>query len=289
MLESAVLSNGSATNVEMPNQELIQALASADAPVTVAELCRAFSAQDQRDPQAIQQQLDRLVQQQAIHRFAPYRGKADRFWDRSLDHYATRVITSEAEKQIGTKSDLSSRCRARLKDMNVKQLGDFINQLATVGQLHVGRFLGSQALRYSARPIGPQAMLENAIAQIAKRCSISPDAVRASILPPEPSAPRSTSPTETDLSDAALVMETIAQMSTSPSPAGVIVSIAELRRAMEFKLAGPSFDAAIRQLEDEAQIDLTTHPDPGALSAAEREARMLRGDGKVYDMLVVRR
>ncbi|QDV54095.1 hypothetical protein [Rosistilla oblonga] len=289
MPESTVLSSGGLQNLEAPNQALVHALAAEAAPVTAADLCRKLPKIDQNDPQTIQTRLESLVQQQVLHRFAPYRGKADRFWNRSLDQYATLVITSEAEKQVGTKSDLSSRCRARLKDMSVKQLGDFINQLAASGQLHVGRFLGSQALRYSARPIGPQAMLENAIAQIAKRCSISPDEVRASIVPTDRTTPGATTPIEPNVSDETLVMQMIGQMSPNPSTAGAIVSIAELRRAMEFKLVGESFDAAIRQLEAHAQVDLTTHPDPGSLSPEDREARKLRGDGKVYDMLVVRR
>lgn len=295
MPESAVLSNDS-LHSETSHPDLLKVLASATAPMTVAELSRKLPSTEQSELSVIEADLQRLIQQQVVFRFAPYRGKADRFWNRSPDEYALHLLSTETAGKFSTKNELIKQFRARIKGFSEKRWGDLIQQLVNTGQLHTGRFLGNRTQRYSSSPFGPEALLDNAIQQIAKRCSISVDQVRQLVnaspqvteTNTDVAGSHTTEPTE---SSAALIMDAIALIHPGELVAGAIVPIVELRRALEFKLAGEAFDAALLQLERDAKVDLTVHPDPASLGALDRQNRMLTGDGfgKVYDMLIVRR
>jgi hypothetical protein len=138
-------------------------------------------------------------------------------------------------------------------------------------------------MRYSASPVDAQALLDNAIEQIARRFSTSPTEVRLLVTPAEDSQVR-----DTETSQESLVMETILELRPG-SGGGTILPISELRRYLEFKLSGDSFDFALRALERKGRIDFTVHPDRQSLGEDGCRERLAGEGGKIYDMLIVRR
>ncbi|MFG0254324.1 MAG: hypothetical protein ACF787_04405 [Rhodopirellula sp. JB053] len=288
MSESLVVATDASESVDALNDVIIRTLATFDEPATLATLRKKLPGPYQCEEEILQQTLEELTRRNLVHRFSPYRGNADRYWDRSPKEYAEWLFTTQTVGRFATKNELVKQFKARLKELSNKEIGDLVQQLVRSGKLHSGRFLGSRSMRYSATPVDAQALLDNAIEQIARRFSKSSADVRSLLVPDdqpqleEPSAsPESPSPES-------LVMDAIAEM-RSGGGGGTIVPIAELRRYLNFKIDRDVFDETLHTLERSGRIDFTLHPDPMSLGDDDRQDRLLGEGGTVYDMLVVRR
>ncbi len=289
MSESVVVSKESRECVSEIDDVIVRTLASLDEPATIATLRKKLPGPYQRDDAELQQAVDSLAQCGRVHRYSPYRVKADRFWDRSPRQYAESLLTTQTVGRFATKNELVTQFKARLKELNAKEIGELVQQLARSGRLHSGRFLGSRSMRYSASPVDAQALLDNAIEQIARRFSTSPTEVRLLVTPAEDSLVRGAENSQEALvTQETLVMEAISELRPGAG-GGTIIPIAELRRYLEFKLSGDLFDSALRALEREGRIDFTVHPDRESLGDDGRRERLAGEGGKIYDMLIVRR
>ena len=290
MAESAVVLEASLQVADL-HDVIVRTLQSIDEPVTPAILRSQLPGPYQVSVSDLTQTLQTLTQQGRAHRFAPYRAKSDRFWNRSLRDYAVLLLTSQTVDRFETKSYWVKKFKARLKGISDKDLGDLIQQLVRSGQMHSGRFLGGTSDRFSASPLDARAVLENALDRIANRFSLSPSDVRKLIEPGANStdqAPAATAEVvETPIQAQSLITEAIHEL--RPGGGGSIVPIVELRRFLEFKLSREAFDSALRQMERDGQIDFTLHPDPTSLDDSARQDRTLDDRGKIYDMLIVRR
>jgi len=290
MAESAVVLEGSLQVADL-HDVIVRTLQSVDEPVTPASLRSQLPGPYQISVVDLTQTLQTLTQQGRAHRFAPYRGKSDRFWTRSLRDYATLLLTTQTVDQFETKSFWVKKFKARLKGLSDKDLGDLIQQLVRSGQMHSGRFLGGTSDRFSASPIDARALLENALDRIASRFSMSPSDVRKLVGPVTHSTHQAPAETpavaETPIRAQSLITEALHEL--RPGGGGSIVPIVELRRFLEFKLGREAFDSALQQMERDGQIDFTLHPDPTSLDDSARQDRTLDDRGKIYDMLIVRR
>ena len=252
-------------------------------PIPFPELRRQLPGPYQRDEAALRQTLDELLGLGQIHQFAPYKSKADRYWTKPLNEYAMELIIDQSRGQFVTKAKLREQVKNRLKDLSNKAIEDLIQQLVRTGKLQQGRFLGSSSQRISSSPFDAQALLDDAVEQIARRFSISVASVRALAL--ERVEPAAEPLPAVDASADDLVIGAIAEL--RPGDAN-LVSIAELRRYLAWRLDREAFDAAILRLEHDAKIDLTIHPDAGSLTEQERHERMLGSRSEVYDIVIVR-
>jgi len=298
MSETAVILEDSLQVADL-HDVIVRTLQSVDEPVTPATLRPQLPGPYQIILPELTQTLQTLAQQGRLHRFAPYRSKADRFWTWPLRDYAVLLLTTQTVDRFETKSVWVKQFKARLKGISDREIGDLIQQLVRTGQMHSGKFLGSNSVRFSASPIDARAMLENALDQIARRFSISlpdvrklaaasddyADAASASSRAINPS--ETSSPAEALLSAETLIMDAIHEL--RPGGGGSIVPIVELRRFLEFKLGRDAFNFALQQMERDGQIDFTLHPDPASLDDSARQDRTLDDRGKIYDMLIVRR
>jgi DNA-binding HxlR family transcriptional regulator len=282
MSEFAMVSDDARQVVDAWEDVIVRTLASFDDPVTVSTLRHKLPGPYQCDEAELQRRLDDLIAQGLAYRFKPYRGKADRYWNRSPRDYAAAILTSQTVGRFATKNALVTQFGKRLKELNAKELGDLIQQLVRSGKLHTGQFLGGRSPRYSASPVDARALLENAIEQIARRFSMPVGHVKSLLAETELSPSTDAEPTPDSL-----VMEAIAELGRDRD--GQIIPIAELRRFLEFKLGRDTFNATLRDMERRGLVDFTVHPDPGSLGEAGRIDRMLTEGGKVYDMLIVRR
>lgn len=290
MAESAVVLEASLQVADL-HDVIVRTLQSIDEPVTPAMLRSQLPGPYQISVVELTQTLQTLTQQGRAHRLAPYCGKSDRFWTRSLRDYAILLLTTLTVDQFETKSHWVKKFKARLKGLSDKELGDLIQQLVRSGQMHSGRFLGGTSDRFSASPIDARALLENALDRIASRFSMSPSDVRKLIGPATHSSHQTSAETpavaETPVRAQSLIAEAIHEL--RPGGGGSIVPIVELRRFLEFKLSREAFDSALQQMERDGQIDFTLHPDPTSLDDSARQDRTLDDRGKIYDMLIVRR
>lgn len=282
MSEFAMVSNDTRQVVDAWKDVIIRTLASFEDPVTIAMLRHKLPGPYQCDEADLRRRLDDLVAQELAYRFKPYRGKADRYWNRSPRDYASAILRTQIVGRFATKNELVKQFGKRLKELNAKELGDLIQQLVRSGDLHTGRFLGGRSLRYSASPVDARALLDNAIEQIARRFAMPRDRVTSLLAEAEASPSVDAEP-----SHDSLVLEAIGELSRDRD--GQIIPIAELRRFLEFKLGRDRFNATLRDLERRGLVDFTVHPDPGSLGESARHDRTLTEGGKVYDMLIVRR
>ncbi len=278
---------------------IVRTLQSVDEPMTPATLRPRLPGPYQIALPDLTQTLQTLAQAGRIHRFSPYRSKADRFWTHSLRDYAIHLLTTETIDRFETKAYCVKQFKARLKGLSEKELGDLIQQLVRTGQMHSGKFLGSSSVRYSASLIDAKALLANAVDQIARRFSMPLADVRNLVAASDDFAESFTntvsanSPTNgPSKADAAVSAETLvndAIHELRPGGGGSIVPIIELRRFLEFKLGRESFNSALQKMERDGMIDFTLHPDPASLDDSARQDRTLGDRGKIYDMLIVRR
>ncbi|MCM2369020.1 hypothetical protein [Aporhodopirellula aestuarii] len=290
MSESVVVSTSVPESVDALGDVIVRTLATFEEPATIATLRKKLPGPYQCEEEELQIALDSLTQRGLVYRFAPYRGKADRYWDRSAKEYAEVLLTTQTVGRFATKNELVKQFKARLKDLREKEIGDLIQQFVRAGKLHSGQFLGSRSTRYSASPFDAQAVLDNAIEQIARRFSTTPDQVRLLVAEAaEPPVQQDTVPARESL-----ILDAISELRpgcgvSEGGGGGTIVPIAELRRFLNFKIDGDSFDDTLRALERDGRIDFTVHPDPMSLSEDDRQDRLAGEGGKVYDMLIVRR
>lgn len=282
---------------------VLRTLGEASEPLTVAgcdqQLPRPYRGEFER----LTLVIEKLVDSESVHRYSPYRGKADRFWDRPPIEYAGLLLTTQTHGRFSTKSELITQFKARCRDVSTKNFDLLIKELSKSGTLHAGKFLGSRAVRYSADPIDAAAVASNAMAQIAKRFSMSTVELQQLV------ADRSVDPSESPIAvqaasnlavnevgractaairDAAdLIWDTIGEL--CPEGGGSIVPIAEVRRVLAFKVDRETLDESLHSLEHDGRIDFTVHPDPSGLTSDQRRDQLTDRTGKVFDMLIVRR
>lgn len=282
---------------------VLRTLREASEPLTIVgcdqQLPRPYRGEHER----LTLVLEKLVDRGQAHRHSPYRGKADRFWDRSPVEYAERLLLTQTHGRYSTKSELITQFKTRCRDLPIKKLDTLIRELAKSGKLHAGKFLGSRAVRYSADPIDAAAVASNAIAQIAKRFSVSTGEIQQLF------AGRSDDPNESRISrdedsDVAagemdrqrtgaimdgseLIWDAIGEL--CPGGGGGIVPIAEVRRVLAFKVDRETLDESLWSLERDGRLDFTVHPDPSVLTSDQRRDQLTDRSGKVFDMLIIRR
>ena len=273
---------------------ILRALASTNEPLAAAKLRDKLTGPYQRTAEELEAKLRAMAGDGTVFQFAPYRSKADRYWDRSIQEYAAELMKSDLVERFETKSELKKRFKARLKGLSDKEIFSLADQLVSEGTLFKGSLLVGRSVRYSASPIDERVLLNDAIERIANRFKTTPVAIQRLMVDEfqkqsvtyaetasKPDAHESIdSPTDFVL---VWIKEHCIENSTDQ------VSLASVRRSLEFKLNPSELENAIRTLRQTERIDLTVHPDPGSLEAEERSARMLTGESKVYDMVVLRR
>lgn len=284
---------------------VLRTLASSDEPLSTAAIQSQLPHPYRGTPERLTEVLESGVDQGRVHRFTPYRVKADRFWDRSPIQYAERLLTTQTHGRFATKNELITQFKARCRDVSIKKFDLLIKELARGGQLHSGKFLGSRAFRYSADPIDAVVVAKNAIEQIAKRSSQTVDELFQQLIAERADQDLSPPPLKIQGDVAAmndgpasahsvaqateLIWDAIREICPDVGGGGGIVPITQVRRILAFKVDRETLDSAFWSLERGGQIDFTVHPDPGGLTSEQRSELLDGRAGKLFDMLIVRR
>ena len=158
-----------------PETDLAQALwdllSSAGEPQTASQL----SGRLKEVPRPLVRQVPAILEGQVaagrLTRFAPFRGKAPRYWTRDHATYARSLIEQALANGPRTSSDLEKAIAKRLGDFTKPQRQAVLDQMVAEGKVYrLPNLPGSRSTRYSllaARPAGlPEDPGEPAPAQL---------------------------------------------------------------------------------------------------------------------------
>ncbi len=277
---------------------LLKALEQAEEPVTASKLQKDLAGPFKRSAEQIGQVLEELVAQGRVHRFAPYRVKAPRYWIHDGEHYARTAILRSLARQPLTAPALIRGLQAALKGgCSPERLRKILDEMQQDGQAHkLPKYVRSRTQYFSARPPDPRDYLNDALAEIYNRLEkvgISREQVNAAALEllqpePAPSPPRAESGLPDEEIDQ-IVLDGVRQL--TPNEAGrALVSLRELRRSLESRLPDKSrFDDAVLRLAEQERVDLHRHDFPSSLSEDERLGMVPDGRGSYFIGLALRR
>lgn len=238
-----------------------------------------------------------------LYRYPAARGAGDRYSDRSPAERAKELLLQRLSKRPQSRTEaLRNLGGIELRGSPVlKQLPDLLRELVAAG--HVRQqpaYLGGRSPLFSVRPADPQDYVRQAFAKLAARLEVSlDDLIRSAALlshddepaaaPPDETPVESASPEPSAAEDAArLVLEAMHDL--NPAVAiGDVVAVAELRRRLDFQLDKPTFDQCLLRLAQEWKVTLHGFDHAAALSPAERSVLVEDEQGRVYNVVSLRR
>lgn len=219
-------------------------------------------------------EIEAVLQQQAdagrIYRYAAYRGKAHRFWDRPPEEYARKLLlnrlTRQAEKAgdqkkwAMTKKEACAGAVANPASVKVADLYPILQALVDDNLVYcLPPVPGSKASRYSTRRPDPADYIAKAIKSLAEQASrLSQCEVDAwEVLHATRQQLLNALNLNAFAEDAQKVVDRIRLL--EPSSAGGI-RVGELRDSLDFQLAdGVDFNALLQFLVGEGQITTSGH------------------------------
>lgn len=127
----------------------------------------------------LEQLLDEAVAAGRLVRYAPYRSRSPRYWDREVEDYAERLICRKLTEQAGKGERQSewAMTRAALKTAISKQAGQLdkvtfdrvLDRLVSERQVYaLPKLPGSGTVRFSTEPPRPEEYLKDAVEKIRK-------------------------------------------------------------------------------------------------------------------------
>jgi len=119
-------------------------------------------------------QLPALLEEQAragrLVRFAPFRGKASRYWTRDHAAYARGLIHGALAEKPRSASDLEKSVAKRLGDLTKAQRQALLDQMVAEGKVYrLPNLPGSRTPRYSLSPPDPRDYLRTPVGRLRKQ------------------------------------------------------------------------------------------------------------------------
>jgi hypothetical protein len=296
-----------ATEVDV-NEAVLQALERAPQPITIKQLRGQLTGTVRRTPEELTQLLEQEVARGRVYRFAPYRGKESRYSTRSLEQHARAMLLDALTARPQTASELLRTLGSSLRDFPKERLEGMLRELMQAGQVReLPRVAGSRASQLSTRPPQPRdylgpvqyayeeicAKLEPAgVSRVDILAAIRNWVEETSAAPAESPAgqePRRAEATPQEQQAGTppddlgrVVLERMTQIEPA-APTGAVVSLRDLRKALEFILQDkPSFDRAILALAEEGRVELHRQQQPDSLSESEKAELVVDREGNHY-------
>ncbi|MGO8748516.1 MAG: hypothetical protein ACLQNE_21280 [Thermoguttaceae bacterium] len=148
---------------------LLRALAAADEPMTAAALHRGLKGCVRCSESRARTILQGQAELGRIFQFAPYFGKAPRYWHADLATYAEQAMLRVLEKPQSATA-LEQSLAKRLADLSKAQRQGLLNRLVEEGRaLAHPKLPGGKACKYCVHPPDPRDYLRAAIARLRKQ------------------------------------------------------------------------------------------------------------------------
>ena len=130
-------------------------LCGAEEPWTASQLSSRLEGSLKRLSRQLPALLDEQARAGRLVRFAPFRGKAPRYWTRDHASYARGLIQGALSEKPRTSSDLEKAIAKRLGDLTKAQRQAILDQMVAEEKVYrLPNLPGSRTPRYSlARPI----------------------------------------------------------------------------------------------------------------------------------------
>ena len=168
-------------------QVIVGLLEGADEPQTASQLSGRLEGPLRR----LGRQLPELLEGQAragrVVRFAPFRGKAPRYWTRDHAAYARGLIRAALAERPRSGSDLEKAVAKRLGDLTKAQRQAILDQMVAERKVYrLPNLPGSRAPRYSLSPPDPRDYLRTPVGRLRKQIErLAEELARFGVAPEE--------------------------------------------------------------------------------------------------------
>ncbi len=243
--------------------------------------------------------LTELVATQALHEFAPLRGKALRYWDRGLNDYAQQVLLATLNAKGSLKlADLKKAVLKAAKGLSDAQFRELFERLMQERQVYEHPPISSRAktAQFGTLPPASAPYLKAATDELRKVVTkLTSAGVSLAVLSEAGmqmlrvaglevrAASTERSPTLDTTVDLIQLMRSIEPRAET----GALVILPELRQAAG--MPKEAFDEAVLQLGRDGRLTLHRHDFPGNLGVSERDALVTDGRGNFYIGVGLRR
>ena len=150
-----------------PNQVLWDLLAGSGEPQTAAQLSGRLKGLPRPLVRQVPAALEGQVAAGRLTRFAPFRGKAPRYW--TLDHatYGRSLIEQALANGPRTATDLEKSIAKRLGDLAKARRQALLDQMVAEGRIYrLPSLPGSRSTRYSLSPPDPRDYLRTPVSRL---------------------------------------------------------------------------------------------------------------------------
>ncbi len=262
-------------------QVVLKALDATDEPITAARLREQLLGQYRRRPEAeISEILENAVAAGKAYRFSPYRGKKPRYWTRTLDAFAQRLIVQAIAREPLLWTNIKSKLKTQLRDLPAERQEQALHDLVAAHRVfEIPGLKTREKSRFGSTPADPLVYLQPAIEGVVEklaRVGVSREEVLAALRRwgAEP------------ISGEEVIVHGAADFPGAGE--GALVSIPKLREAVGERLSKPEFDRAVLRLYEQGRIHLHQTDHPGGLSESQREQLIKDASGRYFVGLVLK-
>lgn len=260
---------------------LRKALDRSEEPLSSNEVARQLTGPFRRSAENLQPILDEMAERGEIHKLPKYGGRY-RYWTRDLETYARKTILNTLSQKPLIRSELKQKVKNKLRGISEKRQQTLLKELIQTGRVReLPPLIGARSKRLSTREADPRDYVENAVDKICRQLA-EVDISRESVLKaawelygkrrPEP-------PVHLEK----VILDRMSDIEPRAAQ-GAMVSIVELRRALDFQHHSKSeFDQAVWNLVRQGKVDVHRHDFPAGLSQDEREAMLADDQGYLYN------
>ncbi len=261
----------------------------AEAPQTPSSIRKALPGPYRRRVHRISEILEELVAEGRVYRFAPYRGKAHRYWTYDLETYASTVI-ERALTTPRTFKELDSLVEKPLADCSQKRRRQILDGLVRNGRVWaLPKIPRSRTERYATEPPDPRDYLRASVnhlrrqidqtAERLRHFGVPEDRTRAAAL--ELLGVEGKSSFSEEPEDSAVIVQELARLQAHER--GGLVPVSKLRDNLRDRLPDKDgFDRAVLELARAKRVALHPHDYPAGVSEAERAEMVTDGQGNYY-------
>jgi hypothetical protein len=145
-----------------------KAVVGADEPISLTQIKNRLPRPYQVGSDRLLEVLRARVAAGRLYEF-PVFGKSVRFWDRSHDDYARKLIASAVATQPSTLTEIKSKFTTRLRGFSATRVGELLQDMVDAKQvLKHPPVPGSKTARYATRPPDPRVYLKRVVEQFDK-------------------------------------------------------------------------------------------------------------------------
>ncbi len=275
----------------------------ADCPLSANAISKQLTKAFPGKKKTLEPLLEEMVARGEIQELPKFRG-AKQYWTRDLETYAREEMLRQLSQQPLTRAEVLRKLEAKLRGLSVARREAVFKELVDRGDVQkIPRYLGTAADRFSTKSADPRDYLIHAFEKVREKLTkagIPRAAVEAAACEvvqrwnrePAPEVPTPEPTPEPELEqpvDLRAVILARMQEIEPRAAEGAMVSIPELRRAMEFLHANRlELDEALWDLIRSGRLAVHRHDHPYGLSDSERGDLLQDQAGHFYNGLSIR-